>query len=102
MQCIVHSGRTLIYQAWSGRCSGFWGMSTTYFVVVLLVCFLLAVPRAAQAQGAEDATALTQQINELGSQGRYPEAASLAQRALVIQEKALGLDHPEVALALYN
>jgi CHAT domain-containing protein/Tfp pilus assembly protein PilF len=74
----------------------------TYSIVLLLVGLLLAVSHAAHAQGVEDATALNQQVKELRSQGRYSEAVPLAQRALAIQESALGPDHPEVVLPLYN
>ena len=35
-------------------------------------------------------------------QGRYAEAEPLYKRALAIQEKALGPDHPDVATALNN
>jgi len=34
------------------------------------------------------------------AQGRYSEAEPLYERALAIQEKTLGLDHPDVALSL--
>ena len=36
------------------------------------------------------------------SQGKYAEAEPLYQRALVIWEKALGSDHPEVGTSLNN
>src|SRR6516164_2215438 len=77
-----------------------WGMRATYFILVPLVAFLLAIPHAAYAQGVDDAAALIQQVNELRSQGRYSEAVPLAQSALAIQEKALGPDHPYVAVSL--
>ena len=35
-------------------------------------------------------------------QGRYTDAEPLYKRALAIQEKALGLDHPVVAQSLEN
>ena len=35
-------------------------------------------------------------------QGRYAEAEPLYKRALAIDEKALGPDHPDVALSLNN
>jgi tetratricopeptide (TPR) repeat protein len=49
-----------------------------------------------------DVAALNQQATQLYNQGRYSEAIPLAQRALAIQEKALGPDHPDVALSLNN
>src|SRR4029077_19901244 len=36
------------------------------------------------------------------NQGRFSEALPLAQRALAIREKALPLDHPDVAVSLNN
>ena len=72
------------------------------FIVILLVGFLLAVPHAVLAQGIDEATALSQQVIELYKKERYSEAVSLAERALAIYEKGLGLDHPDVATALYN
>ena len=38
----------------------------------------------------------------LANQGHQDEAESKLQRVLDIREKALGLDHPDVALALHN
>ena len=49
-----------------------------------------------------DAAALNQQVTQLYNQGRYSEAIPLAQRALALREKALGPDHPDVALSLYT
>ncbi len=37
-----------------------------------------------------------------GAQGRYAEAEPLFQRALAIDEKALGPEHPDVAASLEN
>ncbi len=37
-----------------------------------------------------------------GAQGRYAEAEPLFQRALAINEKALGPEHPDVAQSLEN
>lgn len=36
------------------------------------------------------------------SQGRYTEAESLLKRALVIEEKQFGAEHPHVAIVLEN
>ncbi len=70
-------------------------------IAVLVVGFLLTHHLAA-AQSLDDATALTQQVIELIKLGRVAEAVPLAQRALAIREKTLGLDHPDVATALYT
>jgi CHAT domain-containing protein/Tfp pilus assembly protein PilF len=69
-------------------------------IAVLLIGMFLAVPHAAFAQRRDDAAALNQKIVQLYSEGRYSEAIPIAQRALAIQEKALGADHPDVATAL--
>jgi CHAT domain-containing protein/Flp pilus assembly protein TadD len=75
---------------------------TVKIIAVFLVGFFLSVPRAALAQGLDEATALNQQVIQLYNQGRYSEAISLAQRTLTIVEKALGPDNPDVATALNN
>jgi tetratricopeptide (TPR) repeat protein len=72
----------------------------TKIIAALLIGLFLSVPHAALAQGPDEAATLTQQIIQLYKQGRYSEAIPLAQRALTIREKALGPNHPEVAVAL--
>ena len=49
-----------------------------------------------------EANDLNRQVIQLYNQGRYSEAIPLAQRTLTIREKALGPDHPDVAVALNN
>src|SRR5215468_11582404 len=75
---------------------------TSYIVTMSFIGFLLAVPHATFAQGLAEAAALNQQVIQLYNQGRYSEAMPLAQRALAIQEKALGPNHPSVANLLSN
>ena len=41
-------------------------------------------------------------MTALGSQGKHDEADALLLRAIGIQEKALGPDHPDVAASLSN
>ena len=53
-------------------------------------------------QELDEAALLNQRILQLDNQGRYSEAIPLAQRALMIWEKALSPDHPNVATALNN
>jgi tetratricopeptide (TPR) repeat protein len=77
-------------------------LRATYIVTMSFVGFLLAVPHAAIAQGLAEAAALNQQVMQLYNQRRYSEAMPLAQRALAIQEKALGPNHPSVANLLSN
>ncbi|HEY2828440.1 MAG TPA: tetratricopeptide repeat protein [Pirellulales bacterium] len=50
----------------------------------------------------DEAEKLSKQMMELHGQGKYAEAAKLAQQALEIDEAVLGPDHPEVASALSN
>ncbi len=51
-------------------------------------------------------TELAPDLNNLAllyhTQGRYAEAEPLYKRSLAIREKALGLDHPDVALSFEN
>jgi CHAT domain-containing protein/Tfp pilus assembly protein PilF len=48
----------------------------------------------------EQAQALSNQAASLSEQGRFKDAVSLAERSLAIREKALGPEHPDVAIAL--
>ena len=45
---------------------------------------------------------LTEEARQLRNGGKYDTALPLAERALAIREKALGPDHPDVALSLFN
>jgi len=66
------------------------------------VLSLLLVPRATAQPAPESAeiTALDAEIEQLTREGRFGEAIPLAERALSIQERALGPDHPGVLKAL--
>jgi len=55
--------------------------------------------RSAALKEAEE---LNKQVIQLYSQGKYGEAIAIAQRILAIREKALGTDHPDVAISLNN
>jgi CHAT domain-containing protein/Tfp pilus assembly protein PilF len=48
----------------------------------------------------QEATGLTNKVTALWAKGKYDEALPLAERALKLQEAALGPDHLELALAL--
>ncbi len=63
---------------------------------------LLLVPRATAQPAPESAevTALDAEIEQLTREGRFGEAIPLAERALSIQERTLGPDHPGVLEAL--
>jgi tetratricopeptide (TPR) repeat protein len=68
----------------------------------VLVGFFLCVSHVALAQGLFEANELNQQVIQLYNQGRSSEAIPLALRALTIREKALGPNHPDVAVSLNN
>jgi hypothetical protein len=74
---------------------------STIIVAVLLSGFLLtASPAAVSQKGLAEATALSQQVTQLYSLGRYSEAIPLAQRVVALHEKTLGPDHPALAADL--
>ena len=68
--------------------------------VVLLVIFCL--PEYSPGQSLEETKRLEYQVVELYKQGRYQKAIPFAKRALAIDEKALGPEHPAVANSLNN
>ena len=66
---------------------------------------LEAALKEAEAFGLDDvrlATSLNNLAALYHAQGKYAEAEPLYQRALAIWEKALGPDHPNVAVSLEN
>jgi CHAT domain-containing protein len=68
-------------------------------------CLLFLVLGVGPAMGQEElkeANELNQQVEKLYQAGKYAEAIPLAQRILAIREKALGPEHPDVALSLSN
>ena len=69
------------------------------FTSVLVVAPLSSL---AFAQSVEEAAQLNQQAIQLYQQGRYADAEPMFKRSLVIQEKALGHNHPNVASLLNN
>lgn len=60
----------------------------------------LAVPYSSSVQELDEAVRLNQQAFELYQLGSYAEAKPLFKRSLAIREKALGLEHPDVAQSL--
>jgi len=65
----------------------------------LTLSFASVMSSVAQRNEAE---ALHKQVIELYRAEKYTDAIPLAERVLAIREKALGLDHPDVALSLNN
>jgi CHAT domain-containing protein len=57
---------------------------------------------ATQSMSLDEGERLNKEVVRLYNAGRYEEAIPLAERALRIQEKVLGPEHPTVALALNN
>lgn len=55
-----------------------------------------------QSAELEEAKRLNQQVEQLYKQGQYAAAIPLEERALVIREKVLGLEHPDVVQSLNN
>jgi tetratricopeptide (TPR) repeat protein len=60
----------------------------------------LAILERADPRSRDVATALTNLANVYNTVGKYDAAESLQRRALEIQERLLGPDHPEVAFSL--
>jgi CHAT domain-containing protein/Tfp pilus assembly protein PilF len=71
-----------------------------WFCIFSFVWFNFAT--LVMGQSLEEARKLNNQADQLYRSGRYAEAIPLAQQALAIDEKALGLEHPKVATSLNN
>lgn len=71
------------------------------FVLLALSIWILGSPWASLAKD-DHATALNQQVNQLIEQGKYQEAAPIAERALAVAKRTRGAEHPETAQALNN
>src|SRR3989441_1756409 len=84
------------------------GLSMYLAWVLLSAGLVLALPSIALAQASRaddelaEARRLNQEAETLYTSGKFLEAIPLAQRALAIQEKALGSEHPDVAASLDN
>src|SRR5688572_6648830 len=57
---------------------------------------------AAAAKDVDEARRLDEEAGRLYAQGKYDEALLLTERALSIQEKALGAGHPAVAASVHH
>src|SRR5262249_6035303 len=77
--------------------------SATLGVVLALAGVLLASAGSISlAQPADEASELDRRVAELYRAGRYSDAIPLAQRLLAIRERALGPNHPGLAVTLNN
>jgi Tfp pilus assembly protein PilF len=67
-------------------------------------CYQAALDRRIEAEGQSEAVARSAAVigGFLRDMGRYPSALPFMERSLAIDERALGLDHPDVAASLNN
>ncbi len=70
-------------------------------LIAVAILALLFGPSLARAQSST-ADDLNKGVIELYRAGKFAQAVPLAQQVLAIREKALGPEHPDVALALNN
>ena len=66
---------------------------------IAILLFLFAPPACAQESLWEE---LSARVNDLYRQGKYSEAAGVAEDALKVAEKTFGTDHDNVATSLNN
>jgi len=77
----------------------------SWHISMLLLAFCVAFwgvvsKVSAQSKDLEEAERLNAQVVQLLDSGPYDKAIPLAERALAIREKALGVNHPDVAQSL--
>ena len=71
-------------------------------VLIGLLGLVTAIgPFGARAQGADDLAALRDQVSQLHGQGRYAEAAPVAERYVALARQKHGEGDPEFATAVY-
>ena len=70
-------------------------------VLMVLMLFLAAATGAA-AQGTADVAAPNEQVVQLYGQGKYKEAAALAEKALAFAKRVLGREHPDTLSSTNN
>ena len=69
----------------------------------LMVAMLaIASPEGGEAQEAAGVDALNTQVVQLYGQGKYKEAAAVAENALAVAGRTLGPEHPYTLRALSN
>jgi tetratricopeptide (TPR) repeat protein len=74
-----------------------WRVLAAFFLTLLVLS-----TAGAQEGDLAEAQRLKEQVWQYYVMGRYQQAIPLAQRALIIREKALGPEHPDTAIALNN
>jgi hypothetical protein len=70
--------------------------------IAVAMALLFGFPTAMQAQTAEDIAALNRQVLQLYGQGKYSEAAALAEQAMAKVERMLGPEHPLTLTSVSN
>ena len=78
------------------------GICGTALWIVIALFVIASSSQPGLAQGSDEALKLDRQGLQLFRQGRYADAEPLFKRSLAIREKALGLDHLNVATSLNN
>jgi CHAT domain-containing protein/tetratricopeptide (TPR) repeat protein len=77
--------------------------SIRHICLIIAPVFALTLCSASLAHAQSNkANELNKRVIELENAGKYAEAIPLAQQALTLYEKSFGLDHPNVAIALFN
>lgn len=72
------------------------------FIVIILLVFKSSAQTNAQSSELKEAEQLSAQVVRLYQSGKFNDALPLAERALILREKALGADTELVAAALRN
>ena len=74
------------------------------FVHVICLVFLLlnVAPSVAHAQSADNVDALNNEVKQLHKQGKYAEAAKIAEHVLSQAETTLGPEHPSTLTSVSN
>ena len=74
------------------------------FVHVICLVFLLlnVAPSVAHAQSADNVDALNNEVQQLHKQGKYAEAAKIAEHVLSQAETTLGPEHPSTLTSVSN
>jgi tetratricopeptide (TPR) repeat protein len=75
-------------------------VSRAVVVIALLMLTASNWPREARAQGVDELASLRTQVDQLYSQGKYAEAAPIAERYVALARQQHGDNHPEYARAI--
>src|SRR5262249_53483106 len=69
---------------------------------LMAAMLIVAAPTVGLAQTPSDVQKLNQQVVLLLSQGKYTEAATIAEKALPLAERAVGPEHPDTLESVDN